>query len=146
MHHFYFLRPNFLKPFNRIYPVATLLLRCCNSQPLGQCETGCFIEFVDPFVGILLLILVNGLHGTLPGVRREIEQLGTFEMFIVISAFLYGFWRRADVGQILFDALECSCLCGTGVLNFCDFDHLFSRGASYYVDVWPIINWILFLR
>ena len=96
--------------------------------------------------GILLLMLGNGLHGTLPGVRREIEQFGTFEISIVMSAILYGFWGRADLCQILFDGLECSCLCCTGVFNFCDFDHLFTRGTSYYVDVWPIINRILFLR
>ena len=38
-------------------------------------------------LGMLLLMLGNGLHVTLLGVRREIEQFSTFEMFVVMSAY-----------------------------------------------------------
>ena len=57
-------------------------------------------------LGMLLLMLGNGLHGTLLGVRGEIEQLSTFEMSIVMSAYFIGFWGRADLCQILFDGLD----------------------------------------
>ena len=40
---------------------------------------------------MLLLMLGNGLHGTLIGVRGEIEQFTTFEMSIVMSAYFVGF-------------------------------------------------------
>ena len=40
---------------------------------------------------MLLLMLGNGLHGTLLGVRGEIEQFSTFEMSIVMSAYFTGF-------------------------------------------------------
>ena len=42
-------------------------------------------------LGMLLLMLGNGLHGTLIGVRGEIEQFKTFEMSIVMSAYFVGF-------------------------------------------------------
>ena len=42
-------------------------------------------------LGMLLLMLGNGLHGTLIGVRAEIEQFTTFEMSIVMSAYFVGF-------------------------------------------------------
>ena len=42
-------------------------------------------------LGMLLLMLGNGLHGTLIGVRGEIEQFTTFEMSIVMSAYFVGF-------------------------------------------------------
>ena len=41
--------------------------------------------------GMLLLMVGNGLHGTLLGVRGEIEQFSTFEMSIVMSAYFVGF-------------------------------------------------------
>ena len=43
------------------------------------------------FLGMLLLMLGNGLHGTLLGVRGEIEQFSTFAMSIVMSAYFIGF-------------------------------------------------------
>ena len=42
-------------------------------------------------LGMLLLMLGNGLHGTLIGVRGEIEQFTTFEMSMVMSAYFVGF-------------------------------------------------------
>ena len=42
-------------------------------------------------LGMLLLMLGNGLHGTLIGVRGEIEQFTTIEMSIVMSAYFVGF-------------------------------------------------------
>ncbi len=42
-------------------------------------------------LGMLLLMLGNGLHGTLLGVRGDIEQFSTFEMSIVMSAYFAGF-------------------------------------------------------
>ena len=40
---------------------------------------------------MLLLMLGNGLHGTLLGLRGEIEQFSTFEMSIVMLAYFIGF-------------------------------------------------------
>ena len=40
---------------------------------------------------MLLLMLGNGLHGTLLGVRGAIEQFSTFEMSIVMLAYFIGF-------------------------------------------------------
>ena len=57
-------------------------------------------------LGMLLLMLGNGLHVTLLGVRGEIEQFSTFEMSVVMSAYLWVFWGRADLCQILFDGLD----------------------------------------
>ena len=42
-------------------------------------------------LGMHLLMFGNGLHGTLLGVRGEIEQFSTFEMPIVMSAYFVGF-------------------------------------------------------
>ena len=41
--------------------------------------------------GMMLLMVGNGLHGTLLGVRGEIEQFSTFQMSIVMSAYFVGF-------------------------------------------------------
>jgi MFS family permease len=41
--------------------------------------------------GMLLLMLGNGLQGTLLGVRGEIEQFSTFSMSLVMSAYFVGF-------------------------------------------------------
>ena len=41
--------------------------------------------------GMMLLMVGNGLHGTLLGVRGEIEQFTTFQMSIVMSAYFAGF-------------------------------------------------------
>ena len=40
---------------------------------------------------MLLLMLGNGLYGTLLGMRREIEQFSMFEMSIVMSSYFVGF-------------------------------------------------------
>lgn len=42
-------------------------------------------------LGIMLLMLGNGLQGTLLGVRGEIEGFSTFEMSLVMSAYFVGF-------------------------------------------------------
>ena len=42
-------------------------------------------------LGILLLMLGNGLHGTLLAVRGEIEQFSTLQMSIIMSAYFVGF-------------------------------------------------------
>lgn len=42
-------------------------------------------------LGMLLLMLGNGLQGTLLGVRGEIEGFSTFEMSLVMSAYFVGF-------------------------------------------------------
>ena len=42
-------------------------------------------------LGMLLLNLGNGLHGTLLGVRGEIEKFSTFEMSLIMSAYFVGF-------------------------------------------------------
>ena len=42
-------------------------------------------------LGMLLLMLGNGLQGTLLGVRGEIEGFSTFEMSIVMSSYFVGF-------------------------------------------------------
>lgn len=42
-------------------------------------------------LGMLLLMIGNGLQGTLLGVRGEIEGFSTFEMSVVMSAYFVGF-------------------------------------------------------
>jgi MFS family permease len=42
-------------------------------------------------LGMLLLMLGNGLQGTLLGIRGEIEGFSTFEMSLVMSAYFIGF-------------------------------------------------------
>ncbi|NIZ11590.1 MFS transporter [Pseudooceanicola sp. HF7] len=42
-------------------------------------------------LGLLLLMLGNGLQGTLLGVRGEIEGFSTFEMSLIMSAYFAGF-------------------------------------------------------
>jgi len=42
-------------------------------------------------LGMMLLMLGNGLQGTLLGVRGEIEGFSTFEMSLVMSAYFVGF-------------------------------------------------------
>ena len=42
-------------------------------------------------LGMMLLMLGNGLQGTLLGVRGEIEGFSTFEMSLVMSAYFIGF-------------------------------------------------------
>ena len=41
--------------------------------------------------GILLLMVGNGVQGTLLGIRGNIEGFSTFEMSIVMSAYFLGF-------------------------------------------------------
>lgn len=42
-------------------------------------------------LGMLLLMLGNGMHGTLLGVRGQIEGFSTFELSLVMSAYFVGF-------------------------------------------------------
>ena len=42
-------------------------------------------------LGMGLLMIGNGMQGTLLGVRGQIEGFGTFEMSIVMSAYFVGF-------------------------------------------------------
>ncbi len=42
-------------------------------------------------LGLLLLMIGNGLQGTLLGVRGEIEGFSTFEMSLIMSAYFVGF-------------------------------------------------------
>lgn len=42
-------------------------------------------------LGIMLLMVGNGMQGTLLGIRGEIEAIGTFEMSVVMSAYFAGF-------------------------------------------------------
>ncbi|MDP7152560.1 MAG: MFS transporter, partial [Paracoccaceae bacterium] len=42
-------------------------------------------------LGMMLLMVGNGLQGTLLGVRGAIEGFGTFEMSVVMSAYFLGF-------------------------------------------------------
>jgi len=42
-------------------------------------------------LGMMLLMLGNGLQGTLLGVRGEIEGFSTFQMSLVMSAYFIGF-------------------------------------------------------
>ena len=57
-------------------------------------------------LGMLLLMLGYELHGTLRGVRGEIEQFSMFELSIVMSAYFVEFLGRADLCQLLFDGLD----------------------------------------
>ncbi|WP_412565880.1 MFS transporter [Thalassobius sp. MITS945101] len=43
------------------------------------------------FLGLMLLMVGNGLQGTLLGVRGEIEGFSTFQMSVVMSAYFAGF-------------------------------------------------------
>ncbi|MBD3787894.1 MAG: UbiA family prenyltransferase, partial [Sphingomonadales bacterium] len=42
-------------------------------------------------LGIMLLMVGNGMQGTLLGIRGDIEGIGTYEMSIVMSAYFAGF-------------------------------------------------------
>jgi len=42
-------------------------------------------------LGIMLLMVGNGMQGTLLGIRGNIENIGTFEMSVVMSAYFVGF-------------------------------------------------------
>ena len=42
-------------------------------------------------LGMCLLMVGNGMQGTLLGIRGEIEGFSTFEMSIVMSAYFVGF-------------------------------------------------------
>ena len=42
-------------------------------------------------LGMLLLMIGNGLHGTLLGIRGEIERFSTFEISVIMSAYFVGF-------------------------------------------------------
>ena len=43
-------------------------------------------------LGILLLMLGNGLQGTLLGIRGALEDFSTFEMSLIMSAYFVGFF------------------------------------------------------
>jgi len=43
------------------------------------------------FLGMFLLMIGNGLQGTLLGLRGEIEGFSTFEISVVMSAYFLGF-------------------------------------------------------
>lgn len=49
-------------------------------------------------LGIMLLMVGNGLQGTLLGVRGEIEGFSTFEMSVVMSAYFAGFLIGSKMG------------------------------------------------
>ena len=42
-------------------------------------------------LGVLFLMVGNGMHGTLLGIRGEIEHIGTFRMSVVMSGYYGGF-------------------------------------------------------
>ncbi len=42
-------------------------------------------------LGIMLLMVGNGIQGTLLGIRGNIEGFGTYHMSIVMSAYFVGF-------------------------------------------------------
>ncbi|WP_415182572.1 MFS transporter [Phaeovulum sp.] len=42
-------------------------------------------------LGVMLLMVGNGMQGTLLGIRGEIEGIGTYEMSVVMSAYFMGF-------------------------------------------------------
>ena len=48
-------------------------------------------------LGMFLLMIGNGLQGTLLGVRGEIEGFSNLEMSIVMSAYFVGFWAPAEL-------------------------------------------------
>ena len=50
-------------------------------------------------LGIMLLMVGNGLQGTLLGVRGEIEGFSTFEMSVVMSAYFAGFLIGSRMGS-----------------------------------------------
>ncbi|MCB1400007.1 MAG: MFS transporter, partial [Rhodobacteraceae bacterium] len=42
-------------------------------------------------LGIMLLMVGNGMQGTLLGIRGQIEGISTFQMSLVMSAYFAGF-------------------------------------------------------
>ena len=49
-------------------------------------------------LGMGLLMVGNGMQSTLLGVRGQIENFGTFEMSVVISAYFIGFLGGSRMG------------------------------------------------
>ena len=53
------------------------------------------VEFIRSawalLLGMLLLMIGNGMHGTLLGIRGEAAGFTTFEMSMVMSAYFVGF-------------------------------------------------------
>jgi len=43
------------------------------------------------FIGMFMLMIGNGLQGTLLGLRAEVEGFSTFETSVVMSAYFAGF-------------------------------------------------------
>jgi MFS family permease len=52
-------------------------------------------------LGMLLLMLGNGLQGTLLGIRGNLEGFGTFEMSLVMSAYFVGFFGGSKLAPEL---------------------------------------------
>ncbi|PTV97104.1 putative MFS family arabinose efflux permease [Rhodobacter aestuarii] len=52
-------------------------------------------------LGIMLLMVGNGMQGTLLGIRGAIEQIGTYQMSIVMSAYFAGFLLGSQLTPLM---------------------------------------------
>ena len=69
-------------------------------------------------LGMFLLMIGNGLQGTLLGVRGEIEGFSNLEMSIVMSAYFVGFLGASRVVPEMIRRVGHACVCGPWVLCF----------------------------
>ena len=82
-------------------------------------------------IGMMLLMVGNGLQGTLLGVRGGIEGFSTFEMSIVMSAYFAGFLGGSRLApEMIRRGGACTGLCSLGFLYLCHFDPLSSLRQS----------------
>ena len=56
-------------------------------------------------LGMMFLMVGNGLQGTLLGIRGSIEGFSTFEMSIVMSAYFAGFLGGSKIAPELISCL-----------------------------------------
>ena len=86
-------------------------------------------------LGMLLLMIGNGLQGTLLGVRGDIESFTTFEMSIVISAYFLGFLGGSRLAPALYPPRgPCACFCGAGLYGFGGLNSVSSVDESNFMD------------
>ena len=98
-------------------------------------------------LGMLLLMLGNGLHGTLLGVRGEIESFSTFEMSIIMSAYFAGFLVASRfVPDMIRRVGHVRVFAALGSLVSAVLIHFSASNEPHCLDCRTRDNWVLFLR
>ena len=88
------------------------------------------------YLGMFMLMIGNGLQGTLLGLRGDLEGFSTFELSVIMSAYFVGFLFSSKVTPKLIGRVG----------HFCGADPVPNSGGALGMDLGPRDYRVLFLR